>query len=1198
MPQYDGYVRISTQNDTTDAQRSAEQLGTAIQQAMDTSAVDNASASFDELGDSIGGVQDGINGVGSAAISAGDIIRANLVSNVIMSGISKLSSMMKDMAVQSINTAQSNETAFAKASTLLTGELQQYKDGLMEISDSTGVAFTDLAESMYSALSAGVSQDSVLSFVEDSVKLSKGGFTQTATAIDIVTTALNAYHMEMSEAGHIQDVLITTQNKGKTTVDELASSMGKLIPTANGVNIEFDQLGAMYATVTANGVATAEATTYLNSMINELGKSGSTAEKAMMSATEGTELAGKKFSEISAMGYDVTDVLSLMDEAAQKSGLSLNDMFSSAEGAKAASILLSNIEGFKENIDEMANSAGAAQTAAETMMNTTAERAQIAKNQIDNLVTTIGEALLPVIGEAAEELSETADTDNLKEFVKTAANFASGTLTLLLKNIKLISSAIAGATAATVAFKAASVITQVIQSWRNAASQVNLFSAAEGTAALKMAATNGTLTTQEVIYAALSGQLDMATVKQYALNTAMSLNPAGAIAAVIGLLATAITGYALCTADAANTTKDYSKSLEEIKKKQEETINSGEAELQIVERKVARYEELRNQLDLNADETSELQGLAADLQSVFGDTVTVVDTLTGKYNSLSSAYEDYATKIRNNLMIEAKHDSALAAQKELNELQERYDELVKKAAESDDTYTSVMGVSVRSSFKYQAELSELKKQIDERQAIVDDYMDSAQLFGEQNSVKEYTSSVSTEAKTSSVSVPAGDYLDIESAKQKFKEQQKEIKHWYDMGEISAQEYYTSLQSMLDEYLSYATDSDEYRSAELEIKKYYDNLSADQKKAYEQYLKEQEQAAKQAEQEAKEAAQAQITAYNDAKSVLEYKYKTGKITEKKYYDDLAKIRDKYLDKNSKEWQSSFIETYQYNQKIVQANKDSLTKLLNDTADTTLSALQNITNARDSLAAKLTDFNKTFEKVTETVPETIAVKGEFTVTTAEHEVETYKMGAENIEDNIKVLNQYGDMLDALKARGADENTLNEIISMDVDKAMEFGGKLLDMSDKEWNSYFDSLKRLRDTADEIAAKYYQGEVDNLKNNFIDKLREQLFGLDSDMLKIGTDAALSFIDGWNKTFGSSDLSVNDMIHSLIGGTISSAPLVGQILSSLGLNFGSTEKQTSGEPNGKLQIPVYIGSNKLTDILIEGVNSRNIKVGKNTLNT
>ena len=167
---------------------------------------------------------------------------------------------------------------------------------MIDISNRTGVAFADLAESMYSALSAGVDQENVLEFVDNSVKLAKGGFTETATAIDVVTTAINAYHMEMEDATHIQDVLITTQNKGKTTVDELASSMGKIIPTAQSVNVEFDQLGAMFATVTANGVATAEATTYLNGMINELGSSGSTAEKALMAATEGTALAGKKFS--------------------------------------------------------------------------------------------------------------------------------------------------------------------------------------------------------------------------------------------------------------------------------------------------------------------------------------------------------------------------------------------------------------------------------------------------------------------------------------------------------------------------------------------------------------------------------------------------------------------------------------------------------------------------------------------------------------------------------------------------------------------------------------------------------------------------------------------------------------------------------------------------------------------------------------
>ncbi len=454
MAQADGYIRISTLNDTTQAQRSTEQLGDTLRDALDPDSAEAITESIEALAaalrgidtDGIDSVRDGLDSVGDSAITAGDLIKANLISDVVMSGLKRVGAAIKDTAVSAVGTAMSNETAFAKASTLLTGDIEQFRGDLEEISDFTGKTIADLSESMYSALSAGVEQEKVLDFVKKSVKLAKGGFTETATAIDVVTTAINAYHMEMDEAEHIQDVLITTQNKGKTTVGELASSMGKIIPTAQSVNVEFDQLGAMYATVTANGVATAEATTYLNGMINELGSSGSTAEKAMMAATEGTTLAGKKFSEISAMGYDVTDVLKLMSDEAAKSGQSLADMFSSSEASKAANILLSNMQGFKDNIEAMANSTGAAEHAADIMMDTTAEKVQIAKNQIDNLTTSIAQSLLPVIGEAAEEVSEALDDSDIKETAKDIGEFVSGTLSLLLKNIKLIGSAVAGVT--------------------------------------------------------------------------------------------------------------------------------------------------------------------------------------------------------------------------------------------------------------------------------------------------------------------------------------------------------------------------------------------------------------------------------------------------------------------------------------------------------------------------------------------------------------------------------------------------------------------------------------------------------------------------------------------------------------------------------------------------------------------------------
>ena len=1168
MSQADGYVRIVTQNDVSEAQRSTEQLGDTIQEALDTTPADN-------MTNAMGSLEDGISDTGDAALKTGDIIKANLVSEAVTQGIQKLGSALKAAASNAVSMAMSNETAFAKASTLLSGDdLTKYFEGLIEMSNRTGVAFTDLAESMYSALSAGVPQDNVLEFVENTVNLSKGGFTQTATAIDIVTTALNAYQMEMSEATHVQDVLITTQNLGKTTVDELASNMGKLIPTANGVNVAFDQLGAMYATVTANGVATAETTTYLNAMINELGASGSTAEKAMQAATAGTDMAGKKFSEISAMGYDVTDVLKLMDEYAQSTGKSLSDMFSSSEGAKAASILLSNMEGFKSNITSMIDSAGAASAAAETMMDTTAEKIQVAKNQIDNLTSSIAEQLLPVIGETAQEISDVADSSKIDETAKVVGNFISGTLTLLLKNINLIASAVTGVTAAVIAFKTANVLTKVIASWQTAALQVTMLGNAQGAAAIKSAALKGELTAQEIVYAVLSGKLDVATAKQIALNTAMNMNPAGIIAVAVGLLATALTGFAISAGTAESAAKELNDAIDQMHDSVESSIADNEAEMSVLKDKVKRYDELRTAVSLTSDEQKELSTLAQELQSVLGDEVTVVDQLTGKYNDLTDAVDTYVQKKTASVKLSAYEQEAAEAynikrnaENKLKELNEKYGGL-----NSDDYFAKIKatatvfsdyGNTLAAGQQFEADVKAAQKAIEEADKTISEWQSLAS-----ESYKDgiTASGTKTPASTSSKQTePANSLPDYWKQKSEdFKYWKESYKYDYDMGRISAEEYYTTLASLRDEFLE--NESDEWRSVNVEIKKYYDSLSEEQKKAYEKRLEEQkkadEEAKKAAEQAAAEAIAARKAAYSEEKSQLEFKLKTNHITEKKYYSELAKLRDKYLDKNSAEWRSAFLETYEYNQKMIQANKDALEQLLNDASDTTLSALEKIVSARDSLTAKLTDFNKTFEKVTETIPETVAVKGDFTITTAEHDVETYKMGADSIEDNIKVLEEYGAMLDALKARGADESTLSSILNMDIEEGMEFGSKLLNMSDQAWNSYFDSLERLHKTAAEISAKYYQDEVNSLKENFVDKLRSAFDGMTSDMYQVGFDTAKAFVEGWNKQLGT----------VLSGAT----KLMSQIVN----------------------VPVYIGTQKLADVMVDVTNGKIIQTGKNVLMT
>lgn len=295
------------------------------------------------------------------------------------------------------------EDSIAKVSTLLDTsktDVTQYKAAMIEASNETGIAVDDFAEAVYSSISASIDQADAIEFTAAMAKLAIGGFTDLSKAVDVTTTVINGYGLAASEAERITDILVATQNLGKTTVDELASSMGKVIPTASAANFSIDELGAAYAQLTKNGIATAEAGTYLRSMLSELTKSGSATDAALR------ELSGKGFAELKADGATTAEIFSMLSDYAESSGKSLKDMFGSVEAGSAA-LVLARADGaeFTEMLDAMQESAGSAQKAFDTVAGTTGAQLKRALNQIKNSAIELGDALAPVIEAAANAVS-------------------------------------------------------------------------------------------------------------------------------------------------------------------------------------------------------------------------------------------------------------------------------------------------------------------------------------------------------------------------------------------------------------------------------------------------------------------------------------------------------------------------------------------------------------------------------------------------------------------------------------------------------------------------------------------------------------------------------------------------------------------------------------------------------------------------
>ncbi len=313
------------------------------------------------------------------------------------------------MAVAATKVGSAFETSLAGTSTMF-GDVKVDTEGLTDqilaLSSASGLAATDISDSLYNALSAGipVTEDmtGAMDYMEQSAKLAAAGFTDIDTAVSATAKVMNAYGMGLDDVDAIQKVMLQTQNKGITTVDELGNTLAQVTPTAAAMGVSFENVGAALATMTAQGTPTAQATTQLNSLIAELGKSGTTAAVNLEKAAEGTEYAGMSFSDMMAAGVPLNDVLNMMGTYADESGLSMIDMFSSIEAGKSALAMAGeNSQTFTDNLAAMSTEADVVGDAYTKVTDTMEHQTGLLKESVSNLGIAVYQGLSDPIKDAA-----------------------------------------------------------------------------------------------------------------------------------------------------------------------------------------------------------------------------------------------------------------------------------------------------------------------------------------------------------------------------------------------------------------------------------------------------------------------------------------------------------------------------------------------------------------------------------------------------------------------------------------------------------------------------------------------------------------------------------------------------------------------------------------------------------------------------
>lgn len=281
------------------------------------------------------------------------------------------------------------------------------------LSGETAKSVNELADATYNAISAGVDTSNAVATVEEATKLATSGFTSSATAMSVLTTAMNAYKMDASEITQISDSLIVTQNMGVVTIDQLAHSMGKAISTASAYGVNLYNLESGYISLTLAGISAEESTTYLSSMMNELGTASSDVAKVLEEET------GKSFGRLMEDGYSLGDVLEVLYDSVDRNSEAMMNLWGSAEAGKAANAIINQgLETFNDNLGVLTNSTGITQRSYEAMTSTVAFSTERLNNSFNNLKIAIGDDVNPTVKTFQDGIADVVDgfTDIVEKY--------------------------------------------------------------------------------------------------------------------------------------------------------------------------------------------------------------------------------------------------------------------------------------------------------------------------------------------------------------------------------------------------------------------------------------------------------------------------------------------------------------------------------------------------------------------------------------------------------------------------------------------------------------------------------------------------------------------------------------------------------------------------------------------------------------
>lgn len=287
------------------------------------------------------------------------------------------------------------QSRMAEVATLGDYTATQFK-GLQESVLGTMTAYGQSAEkavkSQYDLISAGIDAADAATVMAAANKVAIGSVSDSAVAVDVLTTVLNGYKMKAEDAEKVTDILFNTVKLGKVEFPELADSIGRVVPIASSLGVQFDQTAAAIATMTKQGIKAPEAVTMLKGLMNSILSNQDTMKKMGPEVAKAFSLENLKTKGLQQFLVEVSNSVGGSQEKLQKllggNAEALLGMLS-LTGQNAAMAL--------SDLKEIQNSSGATEAAFQKVANTLKFQLNQAMSNLQVMLIRLGMLLEPII---------------------------------------------------------------------------------------------------------------------------------------------------------------------------------------------------------------------------------------------------------------------------------------------------------------------------------------------------------------------------------------------------------------------------------------------------------------------------------------------------------------------------------------------------------------------------------------------------------------------------------------------------------------------------------------------------------------------------------------------------------------------------------------------------------------------------------